>query len=138
MKDTRETAKELEERSLQRKGIVDTWGRSWKGELIIRLKEEHETQSQAVLRYTQALPATIEGENDERAVRCAKLAQDMLSRTRDLMLRLALHPTPPKAGHESRGGGRPRSRDPITEATLVSIDGSAPDANQGENPDLEA
>lgn len=137
MKNTQEIDKPPIDRDLQQRGAVALWGRSWKADLILRLKDEHETQSAAVLRYTQALPAKIEDENDERAVRCAKLAQDMLCRTRDFMLRMALHPTPPKASAPSKpGAGRPR--DPVTEATLVSVDGATPEANQGENPEPTA
>jgi hypothetical protein len=132
-----EMAKDHDEKSLARRAVTDAWGRSWKADLILRLKEEHETQSAAVLRYTQALPSVVEDENDERAVRCAKLAQDMLVRTRDLMLRLALHPTPPKALSQSKPGAG-RRKDPITEATLVSVDGAAPDAQPAPEPDPEA
>jgi len=137
MKDTQETGKAMIDRDLQQRGAVALWGRSWKADLILRLRDEHETQSATVSRYVKALPSVIEDEDDERAVRCAKLAQDMLVRTRDMMLRMALHPTPPKAGAPSKpGAGRPR--DPITEATLVSVDGAAPDAQPAPEPDPEA
>jgi hypothetical protein len=140
MKPSELMAKDLEERALQRKGVVELWGRSWKGELVVSLKEEQETAAKALSRALNALPRDFSAldDDDKAAIEATTALTATVLKLRGLMLELALHPTRPKAGQPCKPGAGRRSRDPITEATLVSIDGSAPEANPQENPDPEA
>ena len=127
MKPSELVAKELEERALQRKGVMELWGRSWKGDLLINLKTEHETAASALSRALAALPVDFSAldEDGKAAIEAAASLTALTLKLRGLMLDLALHPTRPKAQQSSRGGGRPRNADPVEEAQIV--EGSAPD-----------
>lgn len=123
MTDVEDVSKTLADRDLQQRGAVGLWGRRWKADLVLHLKDEHETLSETMLAYSRAIPqpgTKVMTEEDERLVRMSKSVAEMLRATRELMLRLALHPTCPKATQEGRGGGRGRSSGPELEAHVVS------------------
>jgi hypothetical protein len=128
-------ANEVEERDLARNGAVRLWGRSWKADLIVALKAEHDEQTASNLAYSRVFPRPKNGkkmdEDDERIARMAKTAAGILAQTRELMLRLALHPTCPKArGSATPGAGRPPSG-LVTDLTVV------PDPTPEAAPDAE-
>jgi hypothetical protein len=123
-----EIAKDHEEKSLARRSISDAWGRSWKGDLIVSLKAEHDSASGSLADALASLPRDFShlDEDGEKAIAAVASLTTSVVKLRGLMLEIALHPTRPKAGQQSRPGAGRRARDPITEATLVSVDGSAP------------
>ncbi len=132
--------KDHEEKSLARRSISDAWGRSWKGDLIISLKEEHDSASGSLADALASLPRDFSrlDEDGEKAIAAVASLTSSVVKLRGLMLEIALHPTRPKAGQQSRPGAGRRAKDPITEATLVSVDGSAPEANQAQESEPEA
>ena len=117
-----ELGKSHEERGIERQGVTNLWVRQWKPDLIVRVKARHEMLCDIHAERIAALqnisdPPT---EDDERRCQVAESVDRLLGRVNDLMLRLALHPTPGKASQDSRGGDRPRNVDPTLEAHVVS------------------
>ena len=86
-----EMAKSFEERHVERQGAVALWGRSWKGEIIVRIKREHDEASDLLLDLLKARPDPKAG-MDERAVEYYKAldaASRVSDRIRERMSRLA-------------------------------------------------
>ena len=119
---------------------MEAWGRTWKGELVISLKTEHDAASSALCDALASLPENFSSltDEDQRAIDAVSTLTNSVVKIRGLMLELALHPTRPKASTSTKPGAGRRARDPITEATLVSADGSAPEASQAQEPDPES
>ena len=120
---TEELAKDYEDNNLERRGAVNLWGRSWKPDLVIRLKDEHTGLSDHFAAQIKALPepGSVDVEEYESALRALDASSRVLDRIRERMCRMALHPTCPKADQSARGGGRPRKgAGPIHDAELVS------------------
>ena len=140
MTNAKELQKDQEEKALARRSALESWGRSWKGDLVVSLKDEHDAVSCALLDALSSLPRDYSAltDDDQKAIDAVSTLTASVVKIRGLMLEIALHPTRPKAGQQSRPGAGRRARDPITEATLVSVDGSAPEAQPAENPEPEA
>jgi hypothetical protein len=140
MTKVQEFQKEQDDKALHRRSAMEAWGRTWKGELVISLKTEHDAASGALCDALASLPKDFSSltDEDQRAIDAVSTLTSSVIKLRGLMLELALHPTRPKASASSKPGAGRKARDPITEATLVSTDGSAPEANPTQEPDPEA
>lgn len=110
-----EMAKHLIDRDVERKGAVELWGRSWKGDIVVRLKREHEAASDLMLDLLLARPDPSAGIDEQAAeyYRALDAASRAVDRLRERMAKLA---TTGQAGRprKDRGG-------PIAEAELVSM-----------------
>ncbi len=125
MTETEELAKDLEERGLERQGLMNLWQRQWRPVLALSLKAAqadliaiHESYRRRIKarNVNESAPC---GEEESMLVKCSAEIHKQLSQTNEHIFRLALHPLPPKAVTGTKGG-RPRSSDPIAEATLVA------------------
>lgn len=132
-----EMAKDHEERQLQRRGVADLWGRSWKSEMIVRLKDDHTrllSIHASMLERLEGMPAGLLSEEWAATVQSAERIAKLVGAERELMLTLALHPTRPKGLAQTRPGKR---GGPVEEATLVissNPDGIPPHAGVSPSP----
>ena len=104
MSSSYEISKDFKDRDLERHGAVALWGRMWKGEIIVRIKREHDEASDLLLDLLKARPDPKAG-MDERAVEYYKAldaASRVSDRIRERMSRLASAAKTgrPRKGHE--------------------------------------
>ena len=126
MTDAELMAKDYNSRDLERKGAATIWGRSWKAELIVSIRDRHErtlTAEKALAERVVAFCGSERGSLSEEQVatlqgweRLAKILDVIEER----MMGLALHPTRPRAkGEGFAGAGRPRQVESVEMVEIV-------------------
>ena len=84
-------SKHFKERDLDRRGALETWGRTWRSDTVVAIKREHVAASELFLALLLAHPDPALG-IDERAAeyyRALDAASRVTERIRDRMCKLA-------------------------------------------------